>query len=100
MPEEVVRMIDARNGSVVHEPDRLGDGARDRAMRRIIAELEAGLRHGYFEYTVTCEVIGHGRRRLVLHAGKSYQFVIPADECAMREMVERPSDEGAGDPRP
>jgi hypothetical protein len=55
--------------------------ARDRALARIIAEIHAGLRHGYFEYTLTCEVLGQGRRRLVLHAGKSYQFLIPADDC-------------------
>jgi hypothetical protein len=55
--------------------------ARRGALCRILAEIEAGLRHGFFEYTLTCEVIGHGRRRLVLHAGKSYQFLIPADDC-------------------
>ncbi len=51
------------------------------AIQRVVAEIEAGLRHGYFDYSVTCEVVGHGRRRLVLRAGKSYQFVIPAEEC-------------------
>ncbi len=52
----------------------------DRALHRIVAEIMDGLRHGYFEFRVTCDVIGQGRRRLVLHAGKSYQFVIPADD--------------------
>lgn len=63
------------------ERDCQGVVSRDRALKRILAEIEAGLRHGYFEYGLTCEVIGHGRRRLVLRAGKSYQFIIPADEC-------------------
>jgi hypothetical protein len=56
--------------------------ARERLLRRLSAEVLDGLRHGHFEFTLTCEVIGEGRRRLVLHAGKSYRFVIPADACA------------------
>ena len=53
----------------------------DRAINRILAEIQEGLRHGYFEYALTCEVIGQERRRLTLRAGKSHQFVIPKDEC-------------------
>jgi hypothetical protein len=48
---------------------------------RRLTELHEGLRHGFFEYGLTCEVIGSNRRRLQLHAGKNYQFIIPADEC-------------------
>ncbi|MBI4263385.1 MAG: hypothetical protein HY657_03330 [Acidobacteria bacterium] len=39
------------------------------------------MKHGFFEFTLTCEVIGQERRRLTLHAGKSYQFVIPRGDC-------------------
>ena len=53
----------------------------DGAINRILAEIQEGLRHGYFEYVLTCEVIGQERRRLTLRAGKSHQFVIPKDEC-------------------
>ena len=53
----------------------------DRALRRVIGEIRDGLRHGYFEFTLSSEVIGGGRRRLQLRAGKNHQFVIPADEC-------------------
>ena len=52
-----------------------------RALARVVAEIEDGLRHGYFEYTLTCEIIGRDRRRLTLRAGKSHQFVIPKEEC-------------------
>jgi hypothetical protein len=72
------------------EPSRSSEsshGVRDRALRRVLAEIHAGLRHGYFSFTLTCEVIGHGRRRLVLHAGKNYQFVIPAEECKETERL-------------
>ena len=57
------------------------ESAADRALRRVLAEIRDGIRHGHFEFTLTCEVIGEDRRRLVLHAGKSYKFVIPADAC-------------------
>ena len=53
----------------------------DRALDRVLAEIRDGLRHGFFELTLTCEVVGQERRRLTLQAGKSYQFVIPKDEC-------------------
>jgi len=53
----------------------------DRALRRVLAEIHDGLRHGFFEFTLTCEVIGQDRRRLTLRAGKSYQFVIPKEDC-------------------
>jgi hypothetical protein len=67
----------------------------DRALRRVLAEIHDGLRHGYFEYGLTCEVIGQERRRLVLRAGKTYQFVIPADECTSNASGSDPGDRGA-----
>ena len=53
----------------------------DRDISRILAEIHEGLRHGYFEFTLNCEVIGQERRRLILSAGKSHQFVISKDDC-------------------
>ena len=64
----------------------------DRALRRIVAEIVDGLRHGYFQFGVTSEVISHGRRRLMLQAGKTYQFVIPGDECAPTDRPNSPDD--------
>jgi hypothetical protein len=52
-----------------------------RAVQRIVAEIKDGLRHGHFTFDLRCEVIGQQRRRLTLSAGKSYQFVIPKEEC-------------------
>lgn len=59
----------------------------DRAIRRLLAELSDGLSHGFFEYTVSCEVVGHERRQLVLHAGKSYRFLIPKNECVPTDTM-------------
>ena len=52
-----------------------------RALGRVVAEIHDGLRHGFFEFTLTCEVVGQERRRLTLRAGKNHQFVIPKEEC-------------------
>ena len=52
-----------------------------KALKRILAEIEAGLRHGYFDYRLVCELSGNGQRRLTLRAGKNYQFLVPADDC-------------------
>ena len=70
---------------------------RDRAVRRILAEIESGLEHGYFQYSLTCEVIGKGRRRLVLSAGKTHQFVIPPEECESTDLSSDLRHEGAVD---
>ena len=41
------------------------------------ARIHAGLRHGFFEYAVRCEIVHHERRRLTIQVGKTYQFTIP-----------------------
>jgi hypothetical protein len=71
----------------------------DRAINRVLAEIHEGLRHGHFEYALTCEVIGQERRRLTLRAGKSHQFVIPKDECqraTANDDFQNGSDSDAG----
>ena len=62
-------------------PSGNSTGAIDRALRRVLAEIHDGLRHGFFEFTLTCEIVAQERRRLTLRAGKSHQFVIPKAEC-------------------
>ena len=39
-----------------------------------------GLRHGFFDYAITCEVVKGSKRRLTIKAGKSYQFTIPEED--------------------
>jgi len=43
-------------------------------------QLIDGLRHGFFELTISCEMVKDRKRRLVIKAGRSEQFTIPADE--------------------
>ena len=39
-----------------------------------------GLRHGFFECVIACEIGRCGKRQLVIRAGKSHKFIIPEDE--------------------
>jgi len=35
-----------------------------------------GVKHGHFEYSVTCETAKQGRRLLIVRAGKNHKFSI------------------------
>jgi hypothetical protein len=52
----------------------------------VLAHLEKvivdGLRHGFFECSITCEIASGGKRQLVIRAGKSHKFTIPEEELA------------------
>jgi hypothetical protein len=39
-----------------------------------------GLKHGFFDYSITCEIAPGGKRKLVIRAGKSHKFTIPEEE--------------------
>jgi hypothetical protein len=39
-----------------------------------------GLRHGFFDCSITCEIGNGGKRQLVIRAGKSHKFIIPEEE--------------------
>jgi hypothetical protein len=51
-----------------------------RALDHVRERLIDGLRHGFFQFTITCELVKDRKRRLVVTTGKSQQFTIPADE--------------------
>ena len=44
--------------------------------RKLVEVVEEGLEHGFFEYSVTGEIIKGGVRCITVKAGKSYQFKI------------------------
>jgi hypothetical protein len=48
-----------------------------RLLGRIVVD---GLHHGFFEVTVSCELINEKRRRLLIKAGKSHHFVIAEED--------------------
>ncbi len=50
------------------------------AQRHIEKIVTDGLRHGFFDCSITCEMTNGGKRQLVVRAGKSHKFNIPEDE--------------------
>ena len=53
-------------------------------MREALNQLDGlvidGLKHGFFNYSISCQVGKKGQRQLVICAGKSYKFTIPEDD--------------------
>jgi len=49
------------------------------ALDRLEGLVVDGLKHGFFDYSIACEV-ANGKRHLVIRAGKSHKFTIPEDE--------------------
>jgi hypothetical protein len=39
-----------------------------------------GLNHGFFEYTITCEIANGRKRHLMIRAGKAHKFTIPEED--------------------
>ncbi len=50
------------------------------ALDRLEGLVVDGLRHGFFDYSIACEIGSGGKRQLVIRAGKSHKFTIPEDE--------------------
>lgn len=55
-------------------------GALADALSKLTEEVRDGLRHGFFQFEVTCEVMKGRKRRLTIKAGKSHQFIIGEEE--------------------
>ncbi len=50
------------------------------ALDRLRGLVVDGLKHGFFDYSISCEIGNKGKRQLVIRAGKSHKFTIPEDE--------------------
>lgn len=59
------------------------DAARNElqdALARLHKEILEGLRHGYFDYEIHCEIAKEKKRMLTIVAGKRHRFYIREDE--------------------
>jgi hypothetical protein len=58
--------------------------AKSGQVREALDHLESpvveGLKHGFFDYSIACEIAAGGKRQLVIRAGKSHKFTIPEEE--------------------
>ena len=55
-------------------------GELDIAIGRLLREVREGLRHGFFDFAITCELVNGRKRRLTIKTGKSHQFIISEDD--------------------
>ena len=64
-----------------HQNPGSGYGGQMReALDRLRSLVVEGLKHGFFDYSISCEIGNKGRRQLVIRAGKSHKFTIPEDD--------------------
>jgi hypothetical protein len=66
--------------SIAPSLQHVTDGQIREALDRLESLVVDGLKHGFFDYSIACEVGNGGRRHLVIRAGKSHKFTIPAEE--------------------
>jgi hypothetical protein len=64
-------------------PSKTSDSYSD-PVRSALALIEGlvveGIKHGHFDYTLTCQLGSRGRRQVIVKAGKSHLFTIePGD---------------------
>jgi hypothetical protein len=50
------------------------------ALDRLEGLVIDGLKHGFFDYSIACEIGNGGKRHLVIRAGKSHKFTISKEE--------------------
>jgi hypothetical protein len=60
--------------------DRTKDGHFVEALAHLEKIVVDGLRHGFFECAIVCEIGNGGKRQLMIRAGKSHKFIISEDE--------------------
>ncbi len=68
------------NASPLTLPPRQHGAQTAEALRHLEKIVVDGLRHGFFEFNIACEIANGGKRHLTIRAGKSHKFTIPEDE--------------------
>ncbi len=73
-------------GSSDQNVSRITEGTSqlDKAMVKLMSEVREGLRHGFFDYRLRCEIVNGRKRQLVVEAGKKYKFTIPEEEIEQK----------------
>ncbi len=50
------------------------------ALDRLRSLVVDGLKHGFFDYSISCQIVNGSKRQLVIRAGKGHKFTIPEDD--------------------
>jgi hypothetical protein len=65
-----------REGTIVSKAPCVYSEPVGAALELVEALLVEGIKHGHFDYSITCEMGTNGRRLLIVKAGKSHKFSI------------------------
>jgi hypothetical protein len=65
---------------IANSSQRSARGQVREALDSLEGLVVEGLKHGFFDYSIACEVGNGGKRHLMIRAGKSHKFTISADE--------------------
>ena len=63
-----------------HKHSNCYGGQLREALDRLRGLVVDGLKHGFFDYSISCEIGNRGKRQLVIRAGKSHKFTIPEED--------------------
>jgi hypothetical protein len=67
-------------GEVHDRPSKLDCRPLRAALDTLENLIIDGLQHGFFQYSIACEVGNGGKRHLIISAGKSHKFTLRPDE--------------------
>jgi hypothetical protein len=70
------------NDNLIEQTQRLWTPRLRRDLSREDARQLVENVTGFFDYSIACEVGNGGKRHLVIRAGKSHKFTIPAEEVS------------------
>ena len=59
---------------------RMHHGQLAEALAHLEEAVVEGLRHGFFECSISCEIVSGGKRQLMIRAGKSHKFTIREED--------------------
>jgi hypothetical protein len=52
----------------------------EKALEQITEAIKSGVKHGFFECQINCEIVKGNKRKITIRTGKSYQHHISEDE--------------------
>jgi hypothetical protein len=64
----------------VRDTKRTGRNERDTMFACLQEVVMDGLRHGFFDFSINCELVKDRKRRVVIKAGKNFQFTIKEED--------------------
>lgn len=62
-------------------------GQAREALCALLDVVSDGLRHGFFDFSLTCETVQGKKRVFTINAGKKFRFTIPEDQILLMQSV-------------